>query len=149
MSMTDFHTKILFNHEKYLGDETLFCIGGFQDLNTMINLKNNKQVTICHLLKSLPASSGMSRPQLFQQAEPNIATMVTIVTFLGQDYELVIAWQAALETEIRQVLALGEEHKVFVDPEERIWFGIANKSKQGRVNIWPTQIEHLWHMCHI
>jgi len=31
------------------------------------------------LLKSIPASAGMSRPQLFQQAEPNPAGVVTIV----------------------------------------------------------------------
>lgn len=29
-SPPDFRAKILFNHEKYIGEETLFSIGGFQ-----------------------------------------------------------------------------------------------------------------------
>jgi hypothetical protein len=73
----------------------------------------------------------MSRPQLFQQAEPNVVALVTVVTFLAQDYNLVIARQATLETEIRQVLAPGEEDKGFVDPTEGIWFGGANKTKKA------------------
>jgi hypothetical protein len=67
--------------------------------------------------------------------EPNIAAMDTIITFLSQDYNLVMAHQETLEAEIRQVLADGEENKVFVDPEEWIWFGGVKKSKQGRLNI--------------
>jgi len=61
--------------------------------------------------------------------------MDTIITFLSQDYNLVMAHQETLEAEIRQVLADGEENKVFVDPEEWIWFGGVKKSKQGRLNI--------------
>jgi hypothetical protein len=140
-SSTELCKKIIFNHEKYLGNETLFCIGGLQDLNTTITLRNNKQVTIHHLLKSLPVMSGMSRSQIFQHAEPNIAAMVTIVTFLAQDYNLVIARQATLETEIRQVLAPREEHKIFVDPDEGIWFGGANKSSKGQLNISMTNTD--------
>jgi hypothetical protein len=52
--------KILFNHQKFIGDENLFSIGGLNDLNKIIKLKNNKQASIRHLLKSLPASEGMS-----------------------------------------------------------------------------------------
>ncbi len=80
-----FHTKIQFNHDKYIGEETLFCIGGFQNLNNIIHLKNGKTISIQHLLKSIPASEGMSCPQLFQQAEPNPVAVVTIVTFQAQD----------------------------------------------------------------
>jgi hypothetical protein len=35
----DFKTKILFNHNKFIGDETLFSIGELQDLNSIIKLK--------------------------------------------------------------------------------------------------------------
>jgi hypothetical protein len=79
-SSYDFHHKLQFNHENFIGEETLFCIGGFKNLNTLIKLKNGKSITLRHLLESLPASAGMSRPQLFQQAEPNHGAMVTIVT---------------------------------------------------------------------
>ena len=78
-------------------------------------LKNGKQISIHLLLKSLPASSGMTRPQLFQQAEPNHGAMVTIVTFQHQDHELVLARQAALEEEIRNIIAEGEEEKIFIN----------------------------------
>jgi len=37
------------------------------------------------LLKSIPASEGMSRPQLFQQAEPYHGVTVTIVTFQASE----------------------------------------------------------------
>jgi hypothetical protein len=50
----------------------------------------------------------MSRPQLFQLAEPNLSAVVTIVTFQAQDQELAIARQPSLEAEIRQVIAPGE-----------------------------------------
>jgi hypothetical protein len=137
----DFCTKIIFNHEKYIGNETLFSIGGFQDLKNTIKLKNGKLVTIRHLLKSMPASVGMSRAQLFQQAEPNLSAVVTIVTFQAQDHDLVMSRQNTLESEIRQVLANGEVEKIFVDDEEGIWFGGANKSKSGRLTITDTYVQ--------
>ena len=61
----DFKTKILFNHNKFIGDETLFSIGELQDLNSIIKLKNGKLATLRMLLKSIPASEGMSHPQLW------------------------------------------------------------------------------------
>jgi hypothetical protein len=42
----------------------------------------------------------MSRPQLFQQADPNLSVVVTIVTSQAQDHELVMARQASLEADI-------------------------------------------------
>ena len=57
-----FWAKFQFNHEKYIGDETLFCIGGFNNLNNTIQLKNGKSVSICLFLKSIPATEGMLRP---------------------------------------------------------------------------------------
>jgi len=44
----DFKTKILFNHTKFFGDKTLFCIGGLQDLHSIIKLKMaNRQHCTC------------------------------------------------------------------------------------------------------
>jgi len=85
----EFQTKIQFNHKKYIGEETLFCTSGFNNLNTLVKLKNGQSILIRHLLKSIPASTGMSWPQLFQHAEPNPGAMVTIVTFQASDRELV------------------------------------------------------------
>jgi hypothetical protein len=129
-SSSDLRKKIVFNHEKFLEEETLFCIGGFHKLNSSILLKNGQTVTLRTLLKSIPASNGMSRPQLFQQAEPNHEAMVTIVTFQAQDRELFLA-------RIRQVIAEGESEKVFIDDNEGIWFGGVNKQKSCHTNIIP------------
>jgi hypothetical protein len=147
----EFQTKIIFNHDKYIGDETLFCIGRFHDLKNVITLKNGKQVTLWHLLKSIPASTGMLQPQLFQQAEPNLSTVVTIVTFQAQDRDLVLAQQTTLESKIRQVIADREAGKIFVDEEEGIWFGGANKSKSGRLTITDTyaQQETVQYISHV
>jgi hypothetical protein len=64
-STPTFCTKIVFNNEKYIGNEALFSIGGLYDLNTLITLKNGKKITICALLQSIPASKGMSNPNYF------------------------------------------------------------------------------------
>lgn len=79
----------------------------------------------------------MSRPQLFQQAEPNHGATVTIVTFQAQDREQVLAHQASLEDEIHQVIAEGESEKIFLDDNEGIWFDGVNKQKSGCTNIIP------------
>jgi len=130
-SSSDFRTKLQFNHDKYIGDETLFCIGGFQNLNNLVTLKNGKSISIRMLLKSIPASEGMSRPQLFQQAEPNHGATVTIVTFQASDKDLVIACQDTLEEELRNVIAPGQENKLFLNEFDGIWFGGVNKNKKG------------------
>jgi len=86
---------------KYLGEETIFSIGGLQDLNNKIFLWNGKTTTIRHLFKCLPAPAGMSRPLLFQNAEPNSSNLVTIVSYQKKDHNLVIACQVTLEQELR------------------------------------------------
>jgi hypothetical protein len=70
----------------------------------------------------------MSHLQLFQQAEPNPAAVVTIVTFQAQDRELVMARQATLKEEIRSAIADGEESKIFLNDIGGIWFGRVNKT---------------------
>jgi hypothetical protein len=91
-----FCAKILFNHMQYLGEETIFSIGGLQDLNNTVLLQNGKATSIHLLLKCLPASAGMSRPLLFQNAEPNSSNVVTMVSYQKQDHPLVITRQAKL-----------------------------------------------------
>jgi len=54
--------KYLFNHQAYLGDEDCFAIFGLSNLETLLTLKDGKLTMIRTLLKSLPASEGMSRP---------------------------------------------------------------------------------------
>jgi hypothetical protein len=62
----------------------------------------------------------MSHPQLFQQVEPIVGMVVTIVTYQADDHDLVIVRQSSLEAEIRQVLGDGEEDKFFSDSSEGI-----------------------------
>jgi hypothetical protein len=130
-SSSDFRTKLQFNHEKYIGDETLFFIGGFQNLNNLVTLKNGNSISIRMLLKSILASEGISRPQLFQQAEPNHGAMVTIVTFQASEKDIVIARQDTLEEELRNVIAPGQENKLFLNEFDGIWIGGVNKNKKG------------------
>jgi hypothetical protein len=129
----EFRSKVLFNHSQFLGDEAAFSFGGLQDLKTLIKLKNGTTVQLQTLLKSIPASKGMSRPQLFMQVEPNITGVVTMVTFQKIDSTHVIARQKSLESEIRQVIADGEEDKVFICDEDGLWYGGVNKTKTGRL----------------
>jgi hypothetical protein len=75
----------------------------------------------------------MTRPQLFMQVEPNITGSVTMVTFQKVDLALVIARQKTLESEIRQVIADGEEDNVFICNEDGIWYDGVNKRKTGHI----------------
>jgi hypothetical protein len=74
----------------------------------------------------------MSRPQLFQQAEPNFSAVVTIVTFQAKDHALVVACQATLESELHQAISDGEEEKVFSKPDQGLWFGGVDRTKSGK-----------------
>jgi hypothetical protein len=88
-SSPDIRAKIAFNHKKYTGEEALSSICGLNDLNTPLKLKNGKTVMIRTLLQSIPATEGMSRPQLFQTVEAKFTTLATIVTCQASDQKLV------------------------------------------------------------
>ena len=75
----------------------------------------------------------MSCPQLFNRVEPNSSGVVTMVTFQKQDRNKVLLCQKSLETEIRQVIADEEDEKIFISPEEGIWFGGVNKTRTGKM----------------
>jgi hypothetical protein len=42
----EYCTKILFNHNQYLGEESAFSIGGFQDLKNFILLNTGNKVSL-------------------------------------------------------------------------------------------------------
>jgi hypothetical protein len=132
-SNNDLHQKIIFNHENFIGDESYFSIGDLQNPNTLVLLKNGTSITLRHLLKSIPASEGMSRPQLFYQVEKNSGAHVTIIMFQSQDHDLVMDCQASLENEICQVLASDQSQNAFINDSEGIWFGAVTKTKEGNI----------------
>jgi hypothetical protein len=93
-------TKYIFNHESFLGEEAVLCIGGLNDLNSIIKLKNDQQITIRMLLKSIPATQGMTRSQLFQFVEPNASGIITMATYQAQDKSHIEARKHTLEAEL-------------------------------------------------
>jgi hypothetical protein len=42
----EYRAKIMFNHEKFNGDEAAVCIGGLKDLKTPVKLKNGATVSL-------------------------------------------------------------------------------------------------------
>jgi len=114
----------------------------------VVTLKSGKSVSLHLLLKSIPASEGMSCPQLFQQAEPNSGAQVTIVSFQDQDRE-VITRQSTLTDEIRQVLADNQVHNVFLSEADGIWFGSVTKSKTGSLKLSSGSKEDVQYSSHI
>jgi hypothetical protein len=129
----EYRNKIIYNHERFLGEEAALCIGGLQDLNTVITIKKGAKITLRMLLKSIPATQGMSCPQLFQFVEPNSSGVVTLATFNSCDKAFIDKRRKTLEDEIRSLIDHTEESKVFLNPEDGIWFGGVNKTKNGKI----------------
>lgn len=129
---TEQRDKFVFNHETYLGEEEVTAIHGLQDLNSTVTLKGGKSVTIRTLIKSLPATQGMSRNRLFQVVDPNAGQTCTIVTFQKSDKHFIEQRKFTLEKELRAILAPGESSKLFVDDVEGIWFGGNARKKNGK-----------------
>jgi hypothetical protein len=130
---SEYREKIIFKHNKYNGDEEAICIGGLQDLDRKITLLNGKVISIRELLKSFPASPGMSRPVLFQQVENNSSGQVVMVSYQKTDTPLVRLRQNTIEGEIKRIIAEGEAEKVFLDEVAGMWFGSVFKNKGGGV----------------
>lgn len=129
----EYRSKIMFNHDKFNGDEAAVCIGGLKDLKTLIKLKNGSIVSLQTLLKGFPASQGMSRSLLFQHIEPNATRVVAMATYQKTYQFYIDKRKSTLESEIRQVIADGEASNVFQDKSEGMWFGSVFKNKGGRV----------------
>jgi hypothetical protein len=81
-----FRAKIVFNHKKIIGNEALFSIGGLNDLNTLVTLKNGKRLQsilyskasqllkVCHAPKS-SNKSNQTLEQLSQSLPTKPRTM--------------------------------------------------------------------------
>jgi hypothetical protein len=89
----EYRAKILFNHDKFNGDEAAVCIGGLNDLKTPIKLKNGSTVSLQALLKGFPASPGMSRSLLFQHVEPNATGVVKMAIYQKADQFYIDRWK--------------------------------------------------------
>ncbi len=145
----DYRNKIIYNHEQYLGNESAISIMGLGDLNTMIALTNGTTVSIRTLIKSLPASHGMCRPQLFQHVEQNSSGGITLATFQECDRAYIQDRKMTLERELRCLLAQGEDEKLFQSSADGLWFDNIHKNKRGHIInsklASKTDIEHIQH----
>jgi hypothetical protein len=100
----------------------------------MIKLKSGHEVTIRALLKSLPASHGMHRPQLFQFIEPNSSGAVIIATYQESDKAFIDKQKETIESKIHHLIVTREENKLFINDIDGMWFGsILKKNRQGRI----------------
>jgi hypothetical protein len=96
-------------------------------------LKNQQHITIRFLLRSLPATQGMSRPQLFQLAETNETREAIVVTYQREDREHVQSRLITLQNDILAQLAPGEASRIFISETEGISFHPLSKTKGGHI----------------
>ncbi len=144
-----YRQKVIYNHEQFIGEEMALAIHGLQDPDFGVTLKNGQVITIRMLLRSIPATQGMNRPQLFQLAETNASKDTIIVTHQKVDKEKVHARLFTLENDIRAQLKEGEANNIFVSETDGIWFTPITKTKTGQiVNTQPTTKSNLEHIQH-
>jgi len=144
-----YRQKVVYNHEQYLGTEEGISIYGLQDLDMVTTLKNNQNITIRMLLKSLPATQGMQRPQLFQLAETNSSRETITVTYQKEDKELVYARLHSLQNDIVAQLAPGEANRIFISETEGITFRPIVRTKGGQIiPSKPTSQHTMEHVQH-
>jgi hypothetical protein len=125
--------KFLFNHMTYIGDQDCIAILGLADLDNKITLKDGSIITVCTLLKSLPACPGMSRNRLFQVVDPASTPDHVIVMYQQCDKMLVEDRKFTLEAEILSHLAPGQAALIFTDEFEGISFVDAFHKNKGKV----------------
>lgn len=129
----EYRKKLVFNHDSFIGKEDAITINGLQNLNNEVLLKNGDKISIRMLLKSLPASQGMLRPQLFQFIEPNNSGVTTLATFQAQDREFIEKRKDNIENELRAIVASEDIDKLFLSNMEGIWCGGISKNKGGKI----------------
>jgi hypothetical protein len=129
----EYRQKLIYNHESFIGKEDAITINRLQNLNNEVRLKNGEKTTIRMLLKSLPASQGMSRPQLFQFVEPNKSGVTTLATFQVQDKAFIEKRKHNLENELRAIINPEDTEKLFVSDTEGIWSGGILKNKGEKI----------------
>jgi hypothetical protein len=132
-----YRQKVIYNHERYIGDEEAICIHGLQDFNMTVTLKDGQHVTLRMLLRSIPATLGMSRPQLFQQVETNATKDVIIATYQKSDCKYVEERKMALETDLVAQLCPERSTQIFVDVSEGLWYTTVSKTKHGQIVTAP------------
>ena len=97
------------------------------------DIKGRKLTTIRTLLKSLPASNGMSRPRLFQVVDIVPTQNCVLVTFQKADKQLVEDRQFDLEAQLSDQLASGQASKLFIDITQGLRYGHAYHKQRGKV----------------
>jgi hypothetical protein len=125
--------KFLFNHTTYLGDQDCIAILGLNNLSNILTLKDGSIITLRTLLKSLPASPGMSRKRLFQVVDFAAKQDCVIATFQHCDKAFIEDRKFTLQTEILSHLTSGQASIVFVDEFEGISFVDAYHKNKGKV----------------
>ena len=102
-----------------------------------VTLKDGQHVTLRMLLRSIPATLGMSRPQLFQQVETNATKDVIIATYQKSDCKYVEERKMALETDLVAQLCPERSTQIFVDVSEGLWYTTVSKTKHGQIVTAP------------
>lgn len=143
----EYRTKLIANHDAYIGDETAISIRGLRDLQTDVKIITGDTITIHTLLKSLPATKGMSCPQLFQFVELNNAGTVVMGIYQACDSEYIKQRAEDIEKEIRDIIQEGEASKIFEDEISGISIGGTYKTKQRKILVAnqppKTTIDHI------
>jgi hypothetical protein len=143
----EYQTKLISNHEAYIGEEAAISIRGLRELNSKVKIVTGETITLHTLLKSLPASSGMSHPQLFQFIELNNAGTVIMGIYQACDQELVKQHADDIEQELWHIIAEGEASKIFIDELTGIEVGGTYKTKHRRIIVAQqppiTTLNHL------
>lgn len=130
---TEYRQKLIYNHEAFIGSEEAITINGLQNLNNKIKLMDGTEITIRLLLKSLPATNGMSRSQLFQFVEPNNSGITTLATFQSVDKSFITQRKSTLESELRGIVDPNYYHKLFLNDAEGIWCDGISRNKNGKI----------------
>jgi hypothetical protein len=145
----EYRHKVIYNHERYLGDEEAISIHGLQDIDMITTLKTQQNISIRMLLRSIPATQDMSHSQLFQLAETNAKREAIVVIHQKEDRELVQARLLTLQNDILAQLATGEANRIFISEIEGITFRPLTKTKGGQIiQLQPTSQSNIDHIQH-
>jgi hypothetical protein len=126
-------TKYLFNHLTFIGDEDCMAVYDLASLTNEVTLKDGSIITVQTLLKSLPASPGMSKNRLFQVVDLNTSHDCVIVTYQRVDKSFIEDRKFTLEQELLSHLTPGQANLVFQDKFEGIQLVPAHHEHRGKI----------------
>ncbi len=109
------------------------AVYGLACLSNEVTLIDGSTITVRTLLKSLPASPGMSRNRLFQVVDINPSHDCVIVTYQRSDRSFVEDRKFTLEQEILSHLAPGQADQVFQNEIEGIQFVPVYHKYKGKI----------------